>query len=113
MSDEGKKNPNYFLNLEEIIKFIFECENDRDVASEIQEDFEKIDGAMKLRNKMVKEVKTRLDNSNESTIRYDLIKIFLTSLFELPSQIEDSEDLTLGHTIVLNTMLNNNMLIEI
>lgn len=113
MDNGNKKSMSYSLNLEEIIKFVFENENTRESASEIQENYENEGDFMKLRDKSVKEVKTKADNSNEATIRYDLIKTFITSLFDIPAQITNNADLTLGDTIVINTLISNNMLTEI
>lgn len=115
MAKNNKNEPqmNYLLNLEEIMKFVFENENNRNTDSEINEFYENNGSEIKLSNKTIREIKTRIDSSAESTIRYDLIKTFITSLFDMPSKISTPEELTLGDTIVLNTMLNNNMLTEI
>lgn len=112
-NDKSNLQMNYSLNLDEIMKFVFENENNRNTDSEISEFYENKGDEIKLSNKTIREIKTRIDSSAESTIRYDLIKTFITSLFDMPSKITAIEELTLGDTIVLNTMLNNNMLTEI
>lgn len=112
-SDKPNFQMNYLLNLEEIMKFVFDNENTRNTDSEINEFYETNGDEIKLSNKTIREIKTRIDNSAESTIRYDLIKTFITALFDMPSKINVMEELTLGDTIVINTMINNNMLVEI
>lgn len=112
-NNKGNSQVNYMLNLEEIMKFVFDSENNRNTDSEINEFYENKDGEIKLSNKTIREIKARIDSSAESTIRYDLIKMFISSLFDMPSKLTIPEELSLGDTIVLNTMLNNNMLMEI
>ena len=58
----------------------------------------------------IREIKSKTDNSAEFTIRYDLIKLFITSLFEVPSAVEEGDMLSLGENLIINTMLNENLL---
>lgn len=114
MAKPKNKPTGYILNLDELIKFVFENENTRNTDSEICENYTNDDSeGLKLSNKSVKEVKTKVDYSAEATIRYDLVKTFITVLMEMPAGLESADELTLGDTIILNTMINNNMLTEI
>ena len=54
---------------------------------------------MVLNGKVIKEVKTN-DYTVQTTMRYDLMKMFI----EILNDIEDTKIMTLGQSITLNTM---------
>lgn len=101
---------NYVLNLNGIMDFVFGNYSERNTDSEITETYGNMDGTFKLDNKIIREIKTKNDNSAEFTIRYDLIKMFITSLFDVPSELSAEEPLSLGESLIINTMLNENLL---
>ena len=102
---------NYVLNLNEIMRFVFDDNVGRNVDSEITETYVNTDaGILKLDNKISREIKTKGDNSAQFTIRYDLIKLFINSLLEIPADMEEGMTLSLGESLIINTMLNENLL---
>ena len=58
--------------------------------------------------RQVKEVKLN-DYTSQNTLRYDIIK----SLMERLDMIEDSEAMSLGESIALNTMEHNGFIISV
>ena len=58
--------------------------------------------------RQVKEVKLN-DYTSQNTLRYDIIK----SLMERLDMIEDSETMSLGESIALNTMEHNGFIISV
>lgn len=103
-----KINGNYILDIDNIIKFCFE--NDVKTGdSEITEVYMMDDEnkGLTLSSKQLREVKSG-DATNKQTMKYDLIKTFLADLIEV-----DSENVTFGDAIIINTMLNEGLLKEI
>ena len=101
----------YVLNLEKIMEFVFANSSFRNTDSEITESYNNTpEEGLSLVNKIIREVKQKGDNSTEATIRYDLIKLFITSLLEMPMGEEDEMFTTIGDTLIVNTMLNENFL---
>lgn len=103
-----EENRAYVLNLENIFDFVFE-EGSRNCDSEITELYvmDEETKNLSLSTKQMREIKSD-EMSNYQTIRYDMIKMLLDRLFEI-----ENEELTLGETIVVNTMLTQGLITEI
>lgn len=112
-----KSEKNYALDLGEIMRFVFEGE-ENNTNTEITESYGTSDDGneIKLLNKILKESKD-VDVTNGRTIRYDFVKLLLDNVFTMMTpEVEDEFDeggMTFGDTIVLNTLINNGMLKEV
>lgn len=98
---------NYFLDLNNIINFCFDSD-EKQKDSEITETYS-IDEATRnfnLVSKSLREVKNG-DASTKQTVKYDMVKMLIGYL----ADIENSSNLTLGDSIILNTLFNNGFLI--
>lgn len=106
----SRENAYFILDIDNIIDFVFDDENERDSDSEITETYVADDEENKIElvNKQVREVKSRKDNSSKETIKYDLIKTFLTILNE--SDYNESGSFSLSESIIFNTMLTKNLI---
>ncbi len=93
-------NP-WIYDIDKIIDFIFEAQNDRSNDIEINETyvFDEEEQKMVPTSKEVKEVKYK-DFTNQNTIRYDMVKMFIETL----DSIEDEKVMSIGQRITLNTM---------
>lgn len=102
----------YVLDLENIMKFVFESETQRDSESEITEmyllDEESKD--MVLNTKQLREVKGG-DTTPKSTIRYDMIKMFIDTLLDL--DVSENSQWSFGEALIFNTMAENELIKEI
>ena len=104
---EEKLNENLVLDLNEIKEFVFEenAKTEKTHDNEITETYALNDeGKQELVSKVVHEVKGS-DFTEKETIRYDMIKTFLTML----DNVEIDTTLTpmsFGQKTVLNTMVN-------
>ena len=103
-----EENRAYVLNLENIMDFVFD-EGERNGDSEITELYVMDEDTknLSLSTKQMREIKSG-DMSNYQTIRYDMVKMLLDRLFDI-----ENEELTLGETIVVNTMLTQGLITEI
>ena len=96
-----KTTNNFIYDINKICEFIFnnpdESANDVEITENYTFDNEKKE--MVLNGKVIKEVKTN-DYTVQTTMRYDLVKMFI----EILNDIEDTKIMTLGQSITLNTM---------
>lgn len=94
------KTDGIIFDINKITNFIFGNPNDKTNEIEITEEYgAKDDNPMALINKTIKEVKVN-DYTGQNSIRYDMIKMFI----EILDAVEDTNVMTLGQTITLNTM---------
>lgn len=96
------------LDLEAVFKFCFES-NDKNSNSEITELYANDDDAkgLVLMSKQLREVKDN-DATSKENIRYDLVKTLISYLFDI-----DEDEMTLGDSVILNTLMSEGMLKEI
>lgn len=114
MSNNSKLNENLVMDLNSIKKFIFEedVNTNKTVDNEITETYGEDDnGKMSLLGRVIHEVKGS-DFSNKETIRYDMIKTFLTMLDSVEIDNEISP-MSFGQRVVLNTMINYGLIKEV
>lgn len=101
----------YAYDLKKIMEFLFNDDGKRNNESEIVETYvsDESNGELILANKQLREVKSG-DNSNKSTIKYDLIKFFMEQL----NNIYYNKDATysIGDDLTFNTMLTNGFISE-
>ena len=91
----------FIFDINKIMEFVFGNETERTNDIEISEAFVYDEGEEKMipASKEVKEVKVN-DNTNQNTIKYDMVKMFI----EILNDVEDLKMMTLGQTITYNTM---------
>lgn len=96
-----KNRTNMIFDINKICDFVFGDPNERTSEVEITEHFALDDDGEKMVTigKEVKEVKTS-DYTGKSTIRYDMIKMFIDIL----DSIEDPNIMSMGQKITLNTL---------
>lgn len=99
----------YVLNLENVINFIFDSGNEDGNDSEITELYvmDEETKSMALSTKQMREIKSKEITTNQ-TVRYDMVKMLLDRLMDI-----ENEELTLGETIVINTLLTEGLISEI
>lgn len=106
----------YALNMEKILDFVFESQNEKNAELEVAQRYEtNSNGEQELVTTEKREVKGK-GNTAIDTIKYDLIKSFLDNLSQFPVHENNSENimpLTVLNIIVFNTMINEGFLIEI
>lgn len=93
------RNQNLIYDIGKISDFVFGDPSERNSDVEITEKFEYDNGVMVPKGKTVKEVKAS-DYTGQNTIRYDLIKMFMSILDE----VSDDNLMTVGEEITFNTM---------
>lgn len=105
-----KKNKVLIFDLDKINEFIFNGTSGRASDVEITESFtyDKDTNKMLPSAKEIKEVKTDED-LGKSTIRYDLMKMFI----DIVDTIDDTTEVSLGQGITLNTMQTYGLIKEI
>jgi len=114
MDNDSKLNENLVMDLDSIKRFVFEEDSntskthDNEITETYAEDEE---GKMTLLNRVIHEVKGS-DFSNKESIRYDLIKTFLSMLDAMEIN-NDITPMSFGQRIVLNTMINYGLIKEI
>lgn len=102
--------PNYILDLDKIMNFVFDVQSDKQVDTEIVENYSlDNNGEMVLVNRTVKENKASEDNMSQKATRYDLVKSFIEILVSL----DPEEETSFGEQCVLNTMQAYNFIKEI
>lgn len=103
-------NTDLVFDIDKIASFVFANPNDRTSEVEITESYsyDKEGKKMIPSTRQVKEVKLN-DYTSQNTLRYDIIK----SLMERLDMIEDSEAMSLGESIALNTMEHNGFIISV
>jgi len=91
----------FIFDMNKITNFIFGNPNERTSDVEITENYiyDSESGQMVPEMKEVKEVKVN-DYSNQSTIRYDMVKMFI----EILNDVEDANVMTMGQNLTYNTM---------
>lgn len=99
---------NYILDLENIIKFCFDYD-DKTSDSEITEVYvtDETTKNLNLTSKQIREVKSG-DVSSRQTVKYDLIKTFISDLMDM-----DESNLTFGDSVIVNTMLSEGLLKQV
>jgi hypothetical protein len=99
----------YILNMENIINYIFDNSNEKEGDSEITELYVMDEGTknMTLSTKQLREIKSKEITTHQS-IRYDMVKMLLDRLMDI-----SDDELTLGETVVINTLLTEGLISEI
>jgi hypothetical protein len=99
----------YILNMENIVSYIFDDSNDKDSDSEITELYVMDENTknMTLSTKQMREIKSKEITTHQS-IRYDMVKMLLDRLMDI-----SDDELTLGETVVINTLLTEGLISEI
>ena len=102
-------NP-WIYDIDKIIDFVFGSQNERNNDIEINEafTFDYEEQKMVPTSKEVKEIKYN-DFTNQNTIRYDMVKMFIETL----DSIEDEKVMSIGQGITLNTMKAYELIKEI
>lgn len=105
-------NKNTFVfDLDKITEFLFN--NEKETSTEMTESYVKDDDTNEfvLESKIIREVKNS-DTSSTSTLKYDLLKLFIDTLIAMPSstEMEEGRKLGLGEVMILNTLVNNGMI---
>lgn len=100
----------YAINLNKILEFYSNTESNKSKESEIVDTYE-IDSTntARLIGKQIREAKSNQPAQNE-TIKYDLIKMFLTVLLDNDNR---TIDVDLGTNLAFNTLLENDFIYEI
>lgn len=106
MGNNGK----YVLDMENILKFIFESDIKRDMDSEITEVYvtDEETHELTLTTKQLRELKGG-DNTSKSTIRYDMVKMFI----DMISDLDTSGVNSFGESLIYNTMINEGLIKEL
>lgn len=104
-----EENVGLVLNLQNITDFIFNDDDEKNGDSEITElySYDEETEKMALTTKQLRELKSH-DFTPHQSIRYDLIRIFLERLLNI-----ENEEVTLGESIVINTMLKEKLITEV
>lgn len=114
----------YYLNIDEIVKFIFgenikkdnkmEFVSTEEIFSDTKQGKEVIPTSIRLT--------TTEDNiENYTTVKYDLIKIMLDSLYNTGVEMVDGDtrcirkldELSIGNKIIINTLIQKEFLVDI
>lgn len=108
MKKNDKINAIYMFDMEAIMNFIFGDEDKRTNDSEITETYiaNESTSELQLINKQLREVKGS-DNSTKQNIKYDLLKVFIDIL-----RTTETEQQTIGESIVFNTLFLNGLIKE-
>lgn len=102
----GKTEEIFLIDVDNIMKFVFESDMKRDTDSEITETYiaDENDGDMVLTTKQYREVKGG-DNTSKQTIRYDLIKTMLEMIADM-----DFNAQTFRESLIFNTLCNEGII---
>ena len=105
----GKKI-SYVLDMDNVMKFIFDLNSQRDMDSEITEVYmvDEETNELSLTTKQLRELKGG-DNTSKSTIRYDMIKMFI----DIISDLDMSGANSFGESLIFNTMINEGLIKEV
>lgn len=108
------KTENYIFDIEKIMDFVFNSENERPTDTEITEQYAADDTTknMYLSNRIIHEVKGG-DGSSSSTIRYDMIKMFIDTLLGIGLDDEMEIPMTFGENTIFNTLCAYGMIKKI
>ena len=105
----NKNNKSYILDVENIVKFVFDDASSRDTDSEITEVYinDEETNDLVLSTKQLRELKGG-DNSSKYSIRYDMIKTFIGLISDMETDVP-----TFGETLIFNSMINEGFIKEI
>lgn len=103
----GRFNDDYVFDIENMINFVFDDKKERSTETTESYILDDDTNELILANKVIREVNNG-DNSTCNTIKYDLLKMFMDALFTI--DIKESEDLTFGEVITINTLVNNGLI---
>lgn len=108
------KEGNFIFDLEKIMDFVFNSENERPTDTEITEQYAADENTknMYLANRMIHEVKGG-DSSNSYTIRYDMMKMFIDTLSNIEMDEEVDVPMTFGESAIFNTLCAYGMIKKI
>ena len=109
---EQKTPSMYVFDLEKMMNFVFDKDGERSNNNvEITETYEANDnGGLQLVSRSAQETKGNASRSTSSdNIRYDLVKLFISSLDSMPVEI-DSDEISFGEKVIINTMINEEFL---
>lgn len=95
----------YKFDVEKMLEFVFK--NSKETDTEITETYVNSDGEASTQ-KTVREMKSEV-GSTMTTIRYDLLKVFLGTLIETQAD-ENGQGVSFGETLVINTLLDNGII---
>lgn len=111
MEENNEIKELYVFDINKMAEFVFNEQKTNGQNVEITESFSiDNDGTLKLTNKTVKETRNPNDNTI-NTIKYDLLKMFIQTLIDMPSPSSLEEDETsFGEKIIVNTMVNEEFL---
>lgn len=105
-------NRRWRIDLQKLESYCFK----EDSQTEITEGYDTTDGDMKATSKVIREIKAP-GNSQDNTVRYDLIKMFLTVILNKTQPvfgaIDREQSLDFSFNVAFNTLLNEGILIEI
>lgn len=95
----------YVLDIDAIVKFCFDNDG-KTTDSEITEVYvaDEESKNLSLASKQLREVKNG-DVTSMQTMKYDLVKLLIVDLMEM-----DEDELSLGDTVIMNTMMNEGFL---
>lgn len=103
----------YTLNLKKINEYIFKSQTDKNVETEITENYEANDDIKQnLINKTIREVKAN-GNTNLDAMKYDLFKELLSVIVNIEIDEEGEMELSFGEKMALNTFLKEGFLEQI
>jgi hypothetical protein len=105
------KRASYILDMDNVMKFVFESNIERDMDSEITEIYttDEETNELTLATKQLRELKGG-DNTSKFTIKYDMLKMFI----DMISNLEMNDEVnSFGETLIFNTMINEGLIKEI
>lgn len=102
----------YILDLGNIMNFVFDENSRRSSESEITEMYmlDEETNEMILNNKQLREIKGG-DSSQKSTIKYDMMKMFIDTLLDL--DVSENSQWSFGEALIFNTMAENELIKEV
>lgn len=102
----------YILDLENIMNFVFDSDAPRSSESEITEMYmlDEESNDMVLNTKQLREIKGG-DGSQKSTIKYDMMKMFIDTLLDL--DVSENSQWSFGEALIFNTMAENELIKEV
>lgn len=105
-------NRRWRIDLQKLESYCFK----EDSQTEITEGYDTTNGDMKATSKVIREIKAP-GNSQGNTVRYDLIKMFLSVILNkvqpVFGTIDREQSLDFSFNVSFNTLVNEGILIEI
>lgn len=118
--DNGKS---YILDIDAIVKFVTKTENNKTGESEITEIYQKdITDTLDLKTKQIREIKSNGVLQQSDNVKYDIVRTWLEVLYTMGVEIKgmdggekttDIDKMSIGESVVFNTLLYNGFLKEI